>query len=617
MNILAARLARTAAAPPPSPWQDRADSWSASFSGRSASKHATPPSAGAAPRRVARADDGRDVPRQPATPGAGRSPESPPLSARSRASATAAAAAAAAVAHLAMDQGATETEKPTTVSPSRLRERRRAKASERDPETLTALDVSPRALAAPASSSRRRSVDKSPRSPGAAGDVWANGNTTSPRGVASQNMISPRGNAHTHASPHAERELRERARRAETRASRAEAATRDAERAHLVLTRKRIAAERAAEEAANELSRLSVVSSQTESALRACESSLASWRARAISLERLESTNRLAPDQATDCFLKAGFLAHYWRLAYRLGIEPKSSWREAETWTRRAPKGGDEALLNVVRAVRDAAAAGNTEGPAFCRPSAKGAKTNDIEKYDDADRLDETRVDVSASKYTQGRGPDVTVDAYAAFAPAPRVPNGWAPATQADLVEVETAMRALVSARIEESVLVALADRRRALANRAVKISTASDGARRMSGFDVLKSDDDAVALASSPLRSPSEDTDEKKIERKSFASSEFRDDASWIVLSDAEVGEVKYRRLWVCWQWARARGRGHATGLAGLAEPRCDTWFRRAFGEQAVFAAAREALEVEGALREIRTLGVERALCAAANAAT
>jgi hypothetical protein len=420
-------------------------------------------------------------------------------------------------------------------------------------------------------------------------------------------MISPRGVAHTHASPHVERELRERARRAETRASRAEAATRDAERAHLVLTRKRIAAERAAEEAANELSRLSVVSSQTESALRACESSLASWRARAISLERLESTNRLAPDQATDCFLKAGFLAHYWRLAYRLGIEPKSSWREAETWTRRAPKGGDEALVNVVRAVRDAAAAGNTEGPAFCRPISKGAKTNDEKHIHDADRLDETRVDVSASKHTEKQGPDVTVDAYAAFAPAPRVPNGWAPATQADLVEVETAMRALVSARIEESVLVALADRRRALANRAVKISTASDGARR-GGFDLLKGDDDAVALASSPLRSPSEDTDKKKNDR---------DDASWIVLSDAEVGEVKYRRLWVCWQWARARGRGHATGLAGLAEPRCDTWFRRAFGEQAVFAAAREALEVEGALREIRTLGVERALCAAANAAT
>ena len=35
--------------------------------------------------------------------------------------------------------------------------------------------------------------------------------------------------------------------------------------------------------------------------------------------------------------------------------------------------------------------------------------------------------------------------------------------TQADAVEVETAMRALVSARIEESVLVALADRRRAV----------------------------------------------------------------------------------------------------------------------------------------------------------
>ena len=184
-------------------------------------------------------------------------------------------------------------------------------------------------------------------------------------------------------------------------------------------------------------------------------------------------------------------------------------------------------------------------------------------------------------------------------------------------------MRALVSARIEESVLVALADRRRALANRAVA-TTASDGtdffARKSRGGLFTRDEDDVsgAASASSPLRSPSKDTDEKKIDgRKSFAGGAFRDDGSWIVLSDAEVGEVKYRRLWVCWQWARARGRGHATGLAGLAEPRCDTWFRRAFGEQAVFAAAREALEVEGALREIRTLGVERALCAAANAAT
>ena len=105
MNILAARLAKTAAAPPPSPWQDRADSWSASFSGRSASER-TPPSGGAATRRVARADDGRDAPRQPTTPAAGRSPGSPPPSARSRASATAAAAAAAAVAQLAMDDEA-------------------------------------------------------------------------------------------------------------------------------------------------------------------------------------------------------------------------------------------------------------------------------------------------------------------------------------------------------------------------------------------------------------------------------------------------------------------------------------------------------------------------------
>ena len=211
MNILAARLAKTAAAPPPSPWQDRADSWTASFSGRSASER-TPPSGGAAPRRVARADDGRDVPRQPTTPAAGRSPESPPPSARSRASATAAAAAAAAVAHLAMDDEASGRERSAPArarAPSRLLERRRAKGSalEHTPESdkneddvsmtnarhrgaqrLGALDVSPSDAFAESSrgsyaknARRRRSTEtsaseKSPRSPGAA-------SLASPRGV--------------------------------------------------------------------------------------------------------------------------------------------------------------------------------------------------------------------------------------------------------------------------------------------------------------------------------------------------------------------------------------------------------------------------------------------------
>ena len=62
------------------------------------------------------------------------------------------------------------------------------------------------------------------------------------------------------------------------------------------------------------------------------------------------------------------------------------------------------------------------------------------------------------------------------------------------------------------------------------------------------------------------------------------------------------------------ARGRAHATKFAGLAEPKCEKWFARASGNQSVFAAAREAMEVEEALREVRVLGVEHALVMAAN---
>ena len=611
VNILAARLAKTAAAPPPSPWQDRADSWSASFSGRSASER-TPPSGGAAPRRVARADDGRDVPRQPTTPAAGRSPESPPPSARSRASATAAAAAAAAVAHLAMDDEASGRERSAPArarAPSRLLERRRAKGSalEHTPESdkneddvsmtnarhrgaqrLGALDVSPSDAFAESSrgsyaknARRRRSTEtsaseKSPRSPGAA-------SLASPRGVT---------------TPTERDALRERARRAEARAARAEAAARDAERAHLSLTRRRLAAESARDASARESSRLATRAAETESRLALCEASLERWRERAVSLENAERANRLAPDQATDCFLKAGFLAHYWRLAYRLGIEPRSSWREAELWTERAPAGGDAALLNVVRAVRDAADAGVGQGPAFCRAAAIG----------------DSKLLRDASPETNPK----TEDAYAACAPAPRRAGGWAPATRADLAEVETAMRGLVSARIEEGVLVALADRRRALANRVATFSTRAQNLKTEDARDVAR----ASPAGGSPWRcdkGPTRDFHAASPlpEPARLTNADGVDPEPWIVLSDAEIGEVKYRRLWVCWQWARARGRAHETALTGLAEPRCDTWFRRAFGEQAVFAAAREALEVERALAEIRALGVERALCAAANAAT
>ena len=458
-------------------------------------------------------------------------------------------------------------------------------ARHRGAQRLGALDVSPSDAFAESSrgSSRARrrtetsASEKSPRSPGAA-------SLASPRGVT---------------TPTEREALRERARRAEARAARAEAAARDAERMNQSLTRRRLAAERARDASARESSRLATRAAETESRLALCEASLERWRERAVSLENAARANRLAPDQATDCFLKAGFLAHYWRLAYRLGIEPRSSWREAELWTERAPAGGDAALLNVVLAVRDAADAGVGQGPAFCRagPGPSG---------------DSKRGDASPETIPK------TEDAYAACAPAPRREGGWAPATRADLAEVETAMRGLVSARIEEAVLVALADRRRALANRVATSETRAQNLKTEDARDVSR----ASPAGGSPWRrdkGPTRDFHAASPlpEPARLTNADGVDPEPWIVLSDAEIGEVKYRRLWVCWQWARARGRAHETALTGLAEPRCDTWFRRAFGEQAVFAAAREALEVERALAEIRALGVERALCAAANAAT
>jgi hypothetical protein len=40
----------------------------------------------------------------------------------------------------------------------------------------------------------------------------------------------------------------------------------------------------------------------------------------------------LAGDRRWEVLLKAGWLAHYWRLALELGIAPETSWREAELW---------------------------------------------------------------------------------------------------------------------------------------------------------------------------------------------------------------------------------------------------------------------------------------------
>jgi hypothetical protein len=122
-------------------------------------------------------------------------------------------------------------------------------------------------------------------------------------------------------------------------------------------------------------------------------------------------------------------------------------------------------------------------------------------------------------------------------------------------------------ARVEEAVLVALADRRRALAER-----TCGDvGSVSVSG-----------------------------------TSGPGGRSGDWITLSEAEEAEVAYRRAWLAFLWWRARG---ARVEPGVCEGRCEEWFRRVAGTTPTFDAAREALEVEEGLRELRELGVEAQL--------
>jgi hypothetical protein len=121
-------------------------------------------------------------------------------------------------------------------------------------------------------------------------------------------------------------------------------------------------------------------------------------------------------------------------------------------------------------------------------------------------------------------------------------------------------------ARVEEAVLVALADRRRALAER-----TCGDVGSSVSG-----------------------------------TSGPGGRSGDWITLSEAEEAEVAYRRAWLAFLWWRARG---ARVEPGVCEGRCEEWFRRVAGTTPTFDAAREALEVEEGLRELRELGVEAQL--------
>ena len=128
----------------------------------------------------------------------------------------------------------------------------------------------------------------------------------------------------------------------------------------------------------------------------------------------------------------------YWHAAFALGVAPHGYKREADVWIRRAPPGGDDALVRLMRRAANAGAMGEaqTVGPTAIeffngKEYAAAGDGDGVREGGGADGLENNK--------------------------------RWRPTTLADAVDVEIAMRVMSAARVEESVLVALADRRRAL----------------------------------------------------------------------------------------------------------------------------------------------------------
>jgi hypothetical protein len=377
--ILAARLARTAAAPAPSPFlQTRADSWSVSFKSSSPSSKFGPPASVKLGTDGSFKETGHRTPHvSPQTPHGTRSPAQ--LGSGAVSVATAHASATAAVATLSLDE-------TPPGSQSSLFERRRRELSPTGTSPQSPGGRERKSTEKQQLTIRVVSDEEAPRvrvpSPGTSDGVSGSGVATAETVLGSGNRRalqspgrrdaqSPRrspksgppldtSSAATTAPPslafkafnEETKLLKEKVRRLEQRALRAEAATREAERAHLTLTRRRLAAERLVE--AHNLTCETLTSRASELEMRLTKEVEVSekWHAKARELRLRTRAALLSPDQKTDAFLKAGFLAHYWRLAYALGIKPDVSWREASVWVKRAQAGKDDALLLVIKAVR-------------------------------------------------------------------------------------------------------------------------------------------------------------------------------------------------------------------------------------------------------------------------
>ena len=257
--------------------------------------------------------------------------------------------------------------------------------------------------------------------------------------------------------------------------------------------------------------------------------------------------------QRREFSLKAGWCARYFNLMIALGLAPidEDIKQEAETWTRAfgIALEKDDTHASIARKIGDVLIEAGAKPVAsyevdtsLVTASASAMDTEEpLENDDDGMQLDEHA------------GPTHT-------SLPPSLNPSW-PRNFRDALGVEIAMRYLASSRIEERVVVSLADARRASVISSISRNAASD--------------DDSSAL------------------------------------SDHEIHEFHFRRAWLRFMWARVREAGMD---AGVADEREEHWLSEMQtmtnpNMRQPLRFKRDALAVDKGLKELRAFLVESRL--------
>ena len=257
--------------------------------------------------------------------------------------------------------------------------------------------------------------------------------------------------------------------------------------------------------------------------------------------------------QRREFSLKAGWCARYFNLMIALGLAPidEDIKQEAETWTRAfgIALEKDDTHASIARKI----------GDVLIEAGAKPVASYEVDTSLVTASASAMDTEEPVENDENGVQPDEHAGPTHTSLP-PSLNPSW-PRNFRDALGVEIAMRYLASSRIEERVVVSLADARRASVISSISRNAASD--------------DDSSAL------------------------------------SDHEIHEFHFRRAWLRFMWARVREAGMD---AGVADEREEHWLSEMQtmtnpNMRQPLRFKRDALAVDKGLKELRAFLVESRL--------